>query len=37
MARMKKKDLNQDHLELQTLKHEVDQELDEFPIILDGD
>lgn len=37
MADLKKKDANQRNLELQTLKHEVDQELDEFPIILDGD
>jgi len=32
-AEMKKKDTNQLNLELNTLKHEVDQELDEFPII----
>lgn len=37
MAEIKKKDTNQRNLELQTLKHEVDQELDDFPIILDGD
>lgn len=37
MAEEKKKDANQRNLELQTLKHEVDQELDDFPIILDGD